>query len=131
MHKKSPFQKRCLTLGITLMLGAAILQVIGCSTLHRYEWTKQDKIAAGVMLAGRAADMISTHYALEHGAREVNPFLGEHPSDLELAAWGVGTAAIMLVLADFVPPKLRQILLYGAGALSGAVAVHNFYIAMN
>ena len=121
---KTKFQKRCLRIGLLFMLTAIVLQVINCA--HMDAWTEQEKIAAGAMVAGRAADMLSTSYALDHGCIETNPFLGEHPDDQTLLLWGIGTSLLILGIAHLLPSDWRIGVLYGTATISGIAAGKNY-----
>lgn len=88
-------------------------------------WERPDYMAAGAMTIGMGADCITTSQALQRGAVERNPFLGQRPATFNVVvgctlAWG----ATMLV-ADALPKKSRRIVLIGLALVSTAMAIHN------
>lgn len=128
--RKSKLQRRCLFIGMCLMIAAACLQAVNCAMIREAQpWSRQDKIAAGFMVAGRTADMISTRYALDHGCRETSPLLSDHPDNRELITFAVGTTLLVLLLAHILPPDVRRGILYGIGGVSGGAAVKNYFEA--
>ena len=95
----------------------------------------QDKsIGAGpyaALAGGQAADILSTIYAKQHGAREGNPLLGNFgPKDIALKA-GLTLPMILLMrhLDKTGHDKLAKWLGYGSGAALGGVAANNIRIA--
>lgn len=127
MKRKSPFQRRCLGLGLLLMLAAVCLQMVNCAAMRVEPWDKKDWQAAGVMVLGRGADMLSTHDAVRRGARETNPFMKEHPDADDLALWWAGTSLLCLAIGVFLPPETRRAFFHGVGGLSGVFAVKNYF----
>jgi hypothetical protein len=105
----------------TILIISIVLLFSGCSTPQ--PWTTKNKAFAGVMLAGTAADLASTSYALSNGARELNPLYGSHPSDSTLAISGVVAAGLCLAIAHFLDPRGRNWFLgiVGGGRLAAAV----------
>lgn len=103
-----------------------VISLIGCSTLpERKPWTKWDKALGAFYLAGHTADAVSTERALDNPNNyELNPILGKHPSDTEIAVYMAGTSILVLIVADRVP-KLRKPLLLIGGALGAGLAIHN------
>ena len=95
----------------------------GCAS-----WSKADKYAASIMIAGTTTDMISTSYVIHHGGFEHNPILGWHPSDSSIALFGIAAIGFWLLVSDFMPSKYRQITLYTVGVLSLLMSGRNFYI---
>jgi len=120
---KTKLQKRCLGIGLTLIVSAALLLSSGCA---HDPWSKSDKTAAGVMILGRGADMYSTHDAVSRGAEEQNPFSGEKPDDGSLALWWAGSSALCIAIAHFLPSEYQEIFLYTIAGISGAFAIKNY-----
>ena len=88
-------------------------------------WTKQEKTAATFNVLGIIADAYTTEQMLNNpNNHELNPSLGKHPSDSQLAIYFPLTAIITLGLSHFYP-KLRNPLLFGYGSLSFGAAIHN------
>lgn len=93
----------------------------GCAS-----WSRSDRLAAGFFVAGHAADAITTerHQDRPDLFREMNPILGDHPSEQEIAVFFVVTAGLTFLLAHLFP-KIRKPLLLGYGATGFAWAIHN------
>jgi hypothetical protein len=76
--------------------------------------------------------MVSTEEMLDRGHRELNPILGEHPSDSEIAAYGAVTSALVVIIADQAGKIekggswFRKIILLIGGALGFACGIHNY-----
>ena len=101
--------KRLNNLLISIICGllcVVLLLLSGCSTPK--PWTTRNKVLAGVMMAGTAADMWSTSYALSNGATELNPLYGENPSDSTLALSGAISSGVFLVIGHFLEPEARD-----------------------
>ena len=105
------------------MLVIFLLLLSGCATPQ--PWTTRNKVLAGVMAAGTAADMWSTSYALSNGATELNPLYGKHPSDATLAVSGLVFSGLILVIAHFMEPRLRDWFLGGIGGIRFLAAGFN------
>jgi len=92
--------------------------------------TKPWQFASGWYLAGVTADLVSTDKTLGRcdTCRELNPLMGEHPSDLRLYATGVivsGAVYMALTKLRKERPKLALTLLIIFGAAHAAAAYHN------
>lgn len=82
-----------------------------------------------MLLGGNGVDAGSTIYALQHGAREVNPIFGSNPSAAKVVALkGAGTAAqwALLKLLAKNHPKFANWMAKGAGGAMAGVGIHNF-----
>ena len=104
-----------------------------CTTLDKdhVKWSKWDKACGAYYLGGHGFDMVSTEEMLDRGHRELNPILGEHPSDTEVAVYGVATTLLVLVIADQAGKIekggkwLRKAILLIGGSLGIYFGVHN------
>ena len=105
------------------ILIALMLLLSGCATPQ--PWTTRNKVLAGVMAAGTAADMWSTSYALSNGATELNPLYGKNPSDGTLAISGAISAGVFLLIAHFLEPDARDWFLGIVGGGRFAAAAWN------
>ena len=104
-----------------------VLLFTGCASLkpHPKPWTPTEKKYAAFNMLGIMADAYTTKQMLNNpNSYELNPGLGEQPSDSQLAIYFPLTAIITLGLSHFYP-KLREPLLFGYGGLSFGAAVHN------
>jgi hypothetical protein len=106
-----------------LILAGAIL-LSGCSA--KYRWSRSDKNAAAVMIAGNVADGATTAWAMrdEDFAEGNTALFGDHPSDGTIVAVKVATIAVFLGIAH-VFPRHRKAILLPIGCLSGGVAAMN------
>lgn len=99
------------------------------------KWTTGEVACIGVMALGQIGDGVSTHNVLSRGGYELNPILGEHPSDGKLIAWKVATSAFILLIAHVAPSidqkwgrRLRKALLLSTGATGGYCTYHNYNV---
>jgi len=106
-----------------------VLIIIMPLTSHTYEffngWDIGDKGLYVASLAASAADMITTHRAIEDGGYERNPLLPEHPSPGRLAGHWLLCAAGKYVIADLLPGQWRKSFLAGCVAIDIALAREN------
>jgi len=109
-------------LRLSVILLTTVLLISSCASPR--PWTKEEKIAAGYFCLSHVADYYTTKQMLDKGHKELNPALGENPSNTELIVYFPLTATIGLSLSHFFP-KLRKPLLYGYGSLSFGAAIHN------
>ena len=100
------YKRNCLIIFAACCIIIMLLLLSGCSTPK--PWTTRNKVLAGVMMAGTAADMWSTSYALSNGATELNPLYGENPSDSTLALSGAISSGVFLVIGHFLEPDARD-----------------------
>ena len=96
-----------------------VIFISGCS------WSKSD-IAWGVASTlATGADFYTTSQMLENPTNhEMNPILGEHPSNSEIFMVLATGQIIVLTIAHFYP-TLRPYILGGKTAISGGWAIHN------
>lgn len=102
-----------------------LLLVSSCAHYNPRPWTKHEKTALIWSCAASAADMYTTtQFLKEEGTYEINPLLGEHPSDAEVIGVLV-TAQVLAIWISHYFPDLRIPLLCGKGAVHTGFAVHN------
>ena len=88
-------------------------------------WTRWDKACGAFYAMGHGADIASTEKALDNPNNyEMNPILGKHPTDTEIAVWGVATTMGVLIVADRIP-QIRKPLLFILGTLGFGLSYHN------
>jgi len=103
----------------------SIITLLFTSCASSRPWTKQEKLAATFNIAGIMADAYSTKHMLTNpNNHELNPILGKHPTNSQLAIYFPLTAIITLGLSHFYP-DFREPLLFGYGGLSFGAAIHN------
>ena len=109
-----------------LSLIMIVISLTSCITLPaRKPWTKWDKALGAFYLAGHTADALTTERALDNPNNyEMNPILGKHPSDTEIAVYMAGTTILVLIVADRIP-RIRKPLLLMLGIIGTTWAVHN------
>jgi len=98
-----------------------------CATLkpHPRPWTKSEKIAAGYFILGHLADALTTERALDNpNIDEINPILGNHPSDSKVAIYFSFTGIAIFTISHFYP-ELRLPLLSVFGTVGFGYAIHN------
>ncbi len=88
-------------------------------------WTKHEKVAAGYFILGHSADALSTEKMLDNlNNYEINPILGEHPSDTKIITYFSFTGIAALTISHFYP-ELRIPLLSIYGTVNFGLAIHN------
>jgi len=99
-----------------------IVLLTGCS------WSRGD-IAWGVASTiATAADGYTTSQFLDNPAnRELNPILGEHPSDGKIFMVLATSQIIMLTIVHFFP-EMRPYILPGKTVLNTGLAIHNYQL---
>jgi len=119
-----------LGIAIACFLLIILLLFTGCVTPQ--PWTIRNKVMAGVLITGTAADMVSTSYALSNGARELNPLLGEHPNDATLALFGLASTGVILLVSHYLlTPTQRDWLLGIVGVVHFGAAGSNYIQTRN
>ncbi len=122
--RKSKFQRNCLTLGVLFLS----LSLAGCGYMgyQRYAWDSTDKALLGVLTVTSAADAYTTMEGMDQGLRELNPILGSHPSDAEIALFTAGVVLGGWYLAQHMEPKDRKMFLTILSFIKGGAALHNY-----
>lgn len=82
-----------------------------------------------VLILGSSADLSSTMYALNNGAREANPIMTGSTAKMVAIKAG-GTAGIIYLVNKLKKnkPKTANIVSCSIGAGFGAIAVHNIQV---
>ena len=63
--------------------------LVGCASLPEVRpWTRGEKVLLVASILAAGANYWTTERGLDQGAREINPFIGEHPTDTELTVRG-------------------------------------------
>lgn len=126
IRKPGPGQLGWLARVVVLVV---VLAVSGCASLypHPRRWTGEEKALAGFFVLAHVMDGYTTERCQDHPERfyEVNPLLGKHPEDSEIALYFSVTGVGALVLAHLYP-ELRVPLLGGYGALNFGCTVYNY-----
>ena len=99
-----------------------IVMLAGCS------WSRGDIMWGAASTAATVADGYTTSQFLDNPAnRELNPILGEHPSNGEIFIVLATGQVITLTLAHFFP-KLRPWILPGKTIINTSFAIHNYQL---
>ena len=91
----------------------------------------QAKDAVIVNLSAQLADMVSTEYAINRGAVEANPLLGQHRGR-RIAIKSAGAIASFWLIHRIAKdrPRAARVVSYSVSAIVGAVAIRNVRIGM-
>jgi len=103
-----------------LILITTVLIATGCGT----PYTPAQQRAFALYTAATAADLITTRQGLQQGCREMNPFLGDYPSDRELIAFKGIMTGVLWGLGEIFPASREQIWSWAA-IVSGGAAIWN------
>ncbi len=121
---------------------AILAAVLACALCGRLSWTKSE-IAKEAMWGGlQLMDYRQTMQTARNPDRfrELNPFLGEHPSQGEVSAWFMGWAFWHPVITDALPRektilgsriKPRDLWQNLSLAVSGACVINNFSVGLS
>jgi len=102
-----------------LILIALILILTGCTA-----YTPAQKRAFLIYTGATAADLITTRQGLQQDCREMNPFLDDRPSDLELISFKAITTGILFGLGEIWPDHREQIWTWAA-LIQGGASINN------
>ncbi len=116
---------------------AIVIMLTAIAACDPQTWYRAQVGLEASAVAGLACDGGSTHEFLEHSSYvEVNPVLGERPSNAALAAYlgGVGVALVLvdhLLLDRYAPtwgPRIASVLAAGVSAVEWESVGHNMTI---
>jgi len=98
----------------------------GCSALQpNTSYATTDKVLYASMVGCQAWDYSSTTRGLDAGAKELNPILGENPSDGQILALKGAVVVVSTLIANKTEGMVRKSVL-GIGAIAGCgAAIHN------
>ena len=95
-----------------VLVGLCLL--VGCATFPEARpWTREEKILLVASILAAGANYWTTERGLDRGGWEMNPLLGEHPTDTELTVKGWGCYGGILLAAHYCP-RMRGIILGGS-----------------
>jgi hypothetical protein len=108
----------------TIAILLVSMMLTSCAT-----WSRNDKLLAVMSCTAAAADAYTTTRFLKYpDTREINPLMGDHPSDARVYATIAATQALFLIIANYLPPDLRKLFLGGKTMLNTGLALHNYDI---
>jgi len=88
---------------IRIFILVCVVLLNGCATRPR-PWARQEKILLATSCLASAADAYTTIRFLDNDSNyEVNPWLGEHPTDRAVIISMVGVNALVILLVHYIP----------------------------
>lgn len=96
-----------------------VMVLCSCAT-----WSKTDKALLTASWLASGADYYTTTKILDNGGYEMNPLIGEHPSNEKLMMYMISSQVIVTLVAHFFP-KYRKVLLGGKTIVNTGCAIHN------
>jgi hypothetical protein len=108
----------------------SIIFAAAISSSSSNTWTNTNTALEVVYLVGKAMDVGTTMYALNHGATETNPILGKHPSRLEDYSFSAAVFLLHLGVSYLLPCNYREIWQVVSIAYDPADAITNNWRAM-
>ena len=92
-----------------MLIKIIILCLLLTSCAPRYEFDTADKILMFTAIAGQVYDGKTAKDAMDRGAIERNPFIGENASDEEILIFKAAGMGIIILGGWFLPPKPRKL----------------------
>jgi hypothetical protein len=105
--------------------------LLSCFTAQASEWDKTEKgllIAAETLLV---MDMQQTLQIEGKGLRELNPILGEHPSNAKIYGYFALSGLVTYAIADRLSPEWRKMYLSGVVGFQIAIVKHNVQMGLS
>jgi len=110
---------------ILLIALVTLVLLPGCASLPKAKpWTKGEKILLVASILAAGADYYTTERCLDRGGSEMNPLIGEHPTDTQLFLKGWGGYAGLIIITHY-SGKWRPVFLGGLIVLNTGFAIHN------
>ena len=127
-----------------IILAVALFICLGLSSSSKSvdKWTSQDTIWEVTTLAVKTLDWSQTRYIAANKERyyEVNPLIGQHPSDSEVNRYFIVTSIGHMAVAGLLPTKAtlpivgtvnpRRLWQYIFIGISGGLVAHNANIGI-
>jgi hypothetical protein len=83
------------------MLGLALGLTVGLTGCASAPWTATDKALLGFTVACHAVDYAQTEWGVENGYTEMNPLMGDAPSDGRILGTKLAMQALIVGAADY------------------------------
>ena len=110
---------------ILLLALVTLVFLPGCASLPKPRpWTREEKALLVVSILAAGADLYTTEQALDRGNYEMNPLIGEYPTDTELMIKLPVLQVSYWVLCHYWP-QMRMGLLGCKIAINTGNAIHN------
>ena len=95
----------------------------GCAPNYKYD--KVDKMLLTTAIIAQVADGVTTSQALDRGAVELNPLVGEDPSDLQIIAIKTFAIGVLIWGGSKLKPTPRKWAFGFATLLGVGAAINN------
>jgi len=103
-----------------------LVLVMGCAHYQRDPWTKTDLALALASTVAAAADAYTTTRFLNNSHNyEMNPAMGQRPTDTQVIATMAAFQAVVLGASYFMPKEWRRILLGSKTIANTTLTIHN------
>ena len=111
----------------TLFLAALLLFA---HSAHAENWSDADRYREAAYLTLHVADWAQTRYAMrqEHGFREANPILGNHPHENKIDVFAIMTALAHVWVAHIIPKKHRNVFQYVSIGIKVGIVANNYSV---
>ena len=106
---------------LTLLL--LILTLTACAHNPR-PWTPAEKALLVTSTLAAAADYYTSERIMDRGGRELNPIIGEYPSDAKLGFYMLGTQTLTVIISHYIS-CLRKPLLGFKTVVNTGFAIRN------
>jgi len=113
---------------IALMVCALIAMTCFCRAALAAGMTKEEKRLEIAWQLMNLADFAATGVIIDQGGHELNPVIGDRPSNLELAGWCAAGAGLHYWVTRNIPEKYRKAWQYGTLVIKGGVVGWNLTI---
>ena len=92
-----------------MKIGIIVICIVLSGCAPKYKFDKVDKVMMAAALAGQVYDGVTAKDAMDRGAIERNPFIGENVSDEEILMIKAAGIGIIILGGWFLPPKSRKL----------------------
>ena len=128
----SKFRRGLLLWGLGLIIGAVLLMFLSCTGFHERiknakPYTKTDTATLIGMGITDVLDLYTTVKALDVGAREINPLVGENPEIGTLIALKI-TGFLFKLGIGHIWDGIRKWLWPGSTIVTGAAVINNYQV---
>ena len=122
-RNKSRFACSCGIVGILFLS-----TFLGCGYMgyKKIKWDAKDKALMGGVVITSGFDAWTTMEGMDRGYKELNPILGNHPSDGAIIAHSLTIVLLGYYFAQYMHPTERKIFLTFLSLIKGGAAVHNW-----
>jgi hypothetical protein len=121
--------KNYIAVGLIILIVILLCSSCAHIDISPRPWTKDEKMLGAIYIGLHGANAYTTerHQDSPDRYHEVNPALGKHPSDRDIAVYFSVTGIIGLTAAHFMP-KYRKAILIGYSGLNAYWALHDYQV---